>query len=161
MNLLADLENKLKDLEQRSPYSVTSEDFKEIGILLREAQRKLQNLGFRYSMALHHYKAPASLSKAWTHERLTTLMNTLRLYGVKVSKHNPLLKDALERQAYRLMELVRSGRTEEALYLLLRAYLVSGEVFPRPLLEAFFPIYSPEETKLLIFSYISGLTQKT
>lgn len=158
---LADLETKLKDLEQRPTHAVTLNDFKDISDLFGQAEAKLQNLGFRYTVLLRRHKAPSAIAKAWTQKRLTTLMDRLRAHGVKVSKHNPTLKESLERQAYRLMELVRSGRKDEALYLLLRAYLVSGERFYKGLLEAFFPIYSPEETKLLVFSYISGLTQKT
>lgn len=152
-NNLAEIERQIEDLEKSTRGSVSVETAKEVESWLTQARKKLDHLEFRYHMLLHHHK----VKKVRNERRLTELMDKLRAYGYNIRKKEGL-KKALDSQAYRLMELVRSGRREEALYLLLRTYLAQGVSFPRLLIEAFLPIYSPEETKLLIFSYISGFT---
>ncbi|MCX7765019.1 MAG: hypothetical protein N2253_09040 [Bacteroidia bacterium] len=154
---LTEIKSQIEELEKSPSGSVSPKAIEDVKARITQVRNELNRLEFRYHMLLHYHR----VKKARSERRLTELMERLRGYGFKVSGDEGL-KKALESQAYRLMELVRSGRREEALYLLLRAYLAQGRSFPRPLIEAFLPIYSPEETKLLIFSYISGfIGQKT
>lgn len=135
------------------------EELEKIRDSLYSAYRELDRLSYNFNrlLSLHPDSKVQRLRTEWVNRRLTQLMHRLRAEGYSLRKKNEQLASAVEAQAYRLMELVRSGRKSEAFYLLERTYLAHATPMPRQLFEAFLPIYSVDEMKLLVFSYISGV----
>ncbi len=70
------------------------------------------------------------------------------------------LKDAFDRQGYRILELVRAGKRDEALHAILRIFVSAKKDFPSQLVEAFKPAYSDELFKVFLFSFLSGILGK-
>jgi len=86
------------------------------------------------------------------------LMEQLKRIGFGIRK-NPDLRKAFENQGYRLLEQTRLGNLDAVYYGLLRIF-VNRRDFPAELVQAFKPIYSPQISKIFIFSFLSGVLGK-
>jgi hypothetical protein len=87
------------------------------------------------------------------------LIDKLKQIGFALRK-NSALKDAFDRQGYRILELVRVGKRDEAFHAILRIFVSSKKDFPSLLVEAFKPAYSDELFKIFLFSFLSGILSK-
>lgn len=120
-------------------------------------KEELHRLAYYISLRLSSRKLGSGAAISIGEVNLSDLMKRLRRKGQAVRNY-PSLQDSLEKQAYRLLELIRSGRRTDAFHLLMRTYVAHNQPFPHELVEAFMPIYTAEEAKLLLFSYLSGVT---
>ena len=91
--------------------------------------------------------------------KASELMETLKSIGFALKKHKEL-KDAFDRQGYRILELVRAGRRDEVFHSILRIFVSTKERFPEILVEAFKPVYSDDLFKVFLFSFLTGILGK-
>lgn len=108
----------------------------------REGEKKFQGL----------YRQVAG----WT---ASDLMESLKRTGFALKKDRDL-KDAFDRQGYRILELVRASKRDEAFHAVLRIFVSAKKEFPSQLVEAFKPVYSDELFKVFLFSFLSGILGK-
>jgi hypothetical protein len=88
------------------------------------------------------------------------LMESLKRTGFDF-KNDGDLKDAFDRQGYRILELVRAGKRDEVFHAILRIFVSAKKrKFPSELVEAFKPVYSDELFKVFLFSFLSGILGK-
>ena len=87
------------------------------------------------------------------------LVESLKRTGFRLHKNQPI-REAFERQGYRILELVRAGKRDEAFHAILRIFVSTNHPFPTPLVEAFKPTYSDELFKVFLFSFLSGVMSK-
>jgi len=87
------------------------------------------------------------------------LMESLKRTGFVLKKDHDL-KDAFDRQGYRILELVRAGKWDEVFHAILRIFVSAKKEFPSQLVEAFKPVYSDELFKVFLFSFLSGILGK-
>lgn len=84
------------------------------------------------------------------------LVESLKRTGFALKKDSDL-KDAFDRQGYRILELVRASRRDDAFHAILRIFVSAKKEFPSQLVEAFKPVYSDELFKVFLFSFLSGI----
>ena len=84
------------------------------------------------------------------------LMDSIKRTGFAF-KNNRDIKDAFDRQGYRILELVRSGKRDEVFHAILRIFVSAKKDFPSQLVEAFKPVYTEELFKVFLFSFLSGI----
>ncbi|GIX01857.1 MAG: hypothetical protein KatS3mg112_0794 [Thermogutta sp.] len=84
------------------------------------------------------------------------LMESLKRTGFALKKNSDL-KDAFDRQGYRILELVRAGKRDETFHAILRIFVSAKKEFPSQLVEAFKPVYSDQLFKVFLFSFLSGI----
>lgn len=65
--------------------------------------------------------------------------------------------EAIENQAYRILEKTRLGLRNEVYHIILRIFYVNKKEFPPLLANAFNPVYSDELFKTFIYSFLSGI----
>jgi len=87
------------------------------------------------------------------------LMEKLKQKGFAFKKDSDL-KRSFERQGYRILELVRSGKRDEVFHSILRIFVSAKEEFPSQLVEAFKPVYTEELFKVFLFSFLIILEQQ-
>jgi hypothetical protein len=151
------LEQRLQALEhQLKDRKAEAEAFSEAYDKLRELNRRLQKLlqwateENRDNKELHRvYRQVAG----WN---ASELMDSLKKTGFAL-KQKTQIKDAFDRQGYRILELVRAGKRDEAFHAILRIFVSAKELFPAHLVEAFKPVYSDELFKVFSFSFLSGI----
>ena len=69
-------------------------------------------------------------------------------------------KKSPEGIVFRLLELVRLGKRDEAFYVILREFSTAQEEIGLYLVKAFNPIYPDDIFKTFIYSFLSGLLGK-
>jgi hypothetical protein len=84
------------------------------------------------------------------------LMEKLKQKGFALKKDSDL-KNSFDRQGYRILELVRSGKRDEVFHAILRIFVSAKKEFPFQLVEAFKPVYTDELFKVFLFSFLSGI----
>lgn len=154
------LEKKLKELqEQLSKGQTNLENFKQAYSTLQKAQRGLQELlqwAVEQNWASKDFKKLYRQIAGWN---ASDLVESLKKTGSALRNDNDL-KDAFDRQGYRILELVRAGRRDDVFHSILRIFVSARKEFPTHLVEAFKPIYSDELFKVFLFSFLSGILGK-
>lgn len=89
----------------------------------------------------------------------TQLMERLRTSGYYLRSEKPI-REAFERQGYRLLEQTRAGKRDDVYYGILRIFVSLQKEFPLDIVEAFKPVYSEEMFKVFLFSFLSGVLGK-
>ncbi|GIV22462.1 MAG: hypothetical protein KatS3mg025_0121 [Bacteroidia bacterium] len=158
---LKNLREKVEGLLEKW-YSLPEErqksELKEIHQSLMQARRQLAKIEHTYRILRSLAdKKGMMLPSSGKEEELTSIAERLQGVGYKVKNRHPALRESLEKIGFRLMELLRAGRREEAFYLLLRTYMAHGGGFPRNLAYAFSPAFHPEETQLLVYHFLSAV----
>lgn len=158
---LKSLQEKAQDLLNRwcsLSHENQKSELEEVHRLLIQARKQLAKIEHSYRILQSIAdKKGITLPSSWKEEELTSLSERLKKVGYKVKNRHPALRESLEKIGFRLMELLRAGRREEAFYLILRTYIAHGEGFPRPLAYAFSPAFHPEETQLLVYHFLSAV----
>lgn len=151
------LEENLNQLEEQ--LKAGAPDFEQF----RQAHQELKGLGRRLQELLQWAteqhrddKKFESLYRQVAGWNASTLMESLKRTGFAL-KQDSDLKDAFDRQGYRILELVRAGKRDEAFHAILRIFVSAKKEFPAHLVEAFKPIYSDELFKVFLFSFLSGI----
>ncbi len=154
------LEQQMEDLKKHLQEEKTNlEAFQRAYQDLRKLQRDFQNL-LQWAAEDRRGKADEKKFKELYQQvagwNASDLMESLKDEGKKARA----LKDAFDRQGYRILELVRAGKRDEAFHAILRIFVSAKKDFPSPLVEAFKPVYSDELFKVFLFSFLSGILGK-
>lgn len=151
------LEKKLKELqEQLSKGQTNLENFKQAYSTLQKAQRWLQELlqwAVEQKRDGEEFKSLYRQVAGWN---ASELVESLKKTGFKLRMYGNL-KDAFDRQGYRILELIRAGRRDDVFHSILRIFVSAKKEFPTQLVEAFKPVYSDELFKVFLFSFLSGI----
>jgi hypothetical protein len=151
------LEQHLQQLEEQLKAGTPdAEQFRGAHQKLRDASRRLQEL-LQWATEQHRDERKfESLYRQVAGWNASDLIETLKKTGFAL-KQDKDLKDAFNRQGYRILELVRAGKRDEAFHAILRIFVSAKKEFPVHLVEAFKPIYSDELFKVFLFSFLSGI----
>jgi len=151
------LEQRLQEFEdQLKEGNADVERFREAYDELRKLNRRLQEL-LQWATEEHRdNKELQSLYRQVAGWNASELMESLKKTGFAL-KQKAQIKDAFDRQGYRILELVRAGKRDEAFHAILRIFVSAEEPFPAHLVEAFKPVYSNELFKVFLFSFLSGI----
>jgi hypothetical protein len=154
---LEQLKEQLKDRDNEPNF----DDFQKFYRDLQKVQRDFQNL---LQWAAEDRRGKENEKKfrglycqvaGWN---ASELMESLKRTGLALKDRD--LKDAFDRQGYRILELVRSGKRDEAFHAILRIFVSAKKDFPSQLVEAFKPVYSEELFRVFLFSFLSGILVK-
>jgi hypothetical protein len=155
-----DLAAQLQLLEEqvrRSHIEVT--DFEKGYDLLNKTRWKLQEL---LEWAVEQKKDDKALSYLYSRvagQNASDLIDKLRGLGYRY-QNEKAVKDAFDKQGYRLLEQTRNGKRQDVFYGILRIFISLQKEVPLSLVEAFKPIYSDDLFKVFIFSFLSGVLGK-
>jgi hypothetical protein len=160
---VSSLEQRLEQLkEQLRTGEPRFDDFQKFHSDLRKIQRDFQGL---LQWAVEDWRGNETEKKSQGLYRqvagwnASELMESLKRTGFALKKERDL-KDAFDRQGYRILELVRAGKQDEAFHAILRIFVSARKEFPSQLVEAFKPVYSEELFKVFLFSFLSGILGK-
>ncbi len=167
MNALAssevNLEQRLQELEEQLKAGiVNAEQFRQAHQKLRESSRRLQEL-LQWAAEQHRDDNELkSLYRQVAGWNASDLIESLKRTGFALKQDRDFIddKDAFDRQGYRILELVRAGKRDEAFHAILRIFVSAKKEFPVHLVETFKPIYSDELFKVFLFSFLSGILGK-
>lgn len=153
----ATLECALQQLEEHLKSGTSdAEQFRLAYQKLKESSRRLQEL-LQWAVEQHRdEKKFESLYRQVAGWNASDLIESLKRTGFAL-KQDKDLKDAFDRQGYRILELVRAGKRDEAFHAILRIFVSAKKKFPTHLVEAFKPVYSDELFKVFLFSFLSGV----
>ncbi len=70
------------------------------------------------------------------------------------------LRESLEKQGYRIINLARAGRRDEVAYLLTRIFLASGKALPDSLIRVFSPSVPDEVFRACIYAFVGVMGEK-
>jgi hypothetical protein len=160
---VSSLEQRLEQLkEQLRTEEPRFDDFQKFHSDLRKIQWEFQGL---LQWAVEDRRGKENEKEFWGLYRqvagwnASELMESLKGRGFALKKDRDL-KDAFDRQGYRILELVRSGKRDEVFHAILRIFVSAKKDFPSQLVEAFKPVYCEELFKVFLFSFLSGILGK-
>jgi hypothetical protein len=157
------LDEQIKALkEQLRNGNPNLEDFQRAYHELRRLQRELRDLlqwAAEDQRGKENEKKFMGLYRQVAGWNASELIESLKRTGFNLKKDRGL-KDAFDHQGYRILELVRAGKRDEAFHAILRIFVSAKKEFPSQLVEAFKPIYSDELFKIFLFSFLSGILGK-
>ncbi len=155
-----ELSDLLKVLEEQISTSNTEvKTFEEAFKKLSDYRWKLQQLLEYVVEQNSDNKTLKDLYARVAGENATELIDKLRGLGYEYSRDNAI-RDAFEKQGYRLLEQARNGNRDMVFYGILRIFVSLKRKVHKSIVEAFKPIYSQELFKVFIFSFLSGLLGK-
>lgn len=153
----ASLERRLQQLEEQLKTGMPNADeFRHTYDELRKVSTRLQEL---LQWAAEQHRSERGLERLYRRVagwNASELIEGLKRTGFAL-KQDRDLKDAFDRQGYRILELVRTGRRDESFHAILRIFVSAKKEFPANLVEAFKPVYSDELFKVFLFSFLSGI----
>jgi hypothetical protein len=154
------LEQRLQQLEEQLKTGIpNAEHFRQAYKVLIDQDRKLQEL-LQWAVEQHRgNKDLKSLYRQLAGWNASDLIESLKRTGFTLKRDRDL-KDAFDRQGYRILELVRAGKRDEAFHAILRIFVSAKREFPTHLVEAFKPVYPDELFKVFLFSFLSGVLGK-
>lgn len=159
INLAQKMEELKNQLIEGKP---SFEDFQNTYNMLRKMQREFQNLlswaaeDQRGKNNEKHFQKLFIQVAGWN---ASDLMETLKRVGYSLKKEQ-VIKDAFDRQGYRILELIRAGKRDDAFHAILRIFVSAKKDFPALLMEAFKPHYSNELFKIFLFSFLGSILGK-
>lgn len=150
-------EENLKQLEEQLKAGTPDlEQFRQAHQKLKELSRRLQEL-LQWAVEQHRDERKfESLYRQVAGWNASDLIESLKRTGFALKQEKDL-KDAFDHQGYRILELVRAGKRDEAFHAILRIFVSAKKEFPTHLVEAFKPVYSDELFKIFLFSFLSGI----
>lgn len=161
----ASLEQKLQQLEEQlvKTERPSIDQFHQAYQELRKLSRKLEEL---LQWASEQHRSEEEFGKLYrqiVHWNASELIESLKTTGLKFKQNrdrdlkDAFVKDAFDRQGYRILELVRAGKRDEVFHAILRIFVSVNREFPTCLVEAFKLVYSDELFKVFLFSFLSGV----
>lgn len=132
------------------------DDFRRAYSALQKAKQEFQELLQWAVEQKRNEKGFERLYRQVAGWNASELVESLKRTGFALKKDSDL-KDAFDRQGYRILELVRASRRDDAFHAILRIFVSAKKEFPSQLVEAFKPVYSDELFKVFLFSFLSGI----
>lgn len=84
------------------------------------------------------------------------LIENLKRAGYGVAQNNKSMKDAINREALRMLEQVRLGKRDAVIGMLMRNFTVRNVKMPAELVEALKPKYDTNLFRAFIYAFLSG-----
>ncbi len=154
------LEGKLQELEkQLQAGTPDAKQFRSVYDGLKKLNRRLQEL---LQWAVEQRRDEKELNNLYCQVagwNASDLVEHLKRTGFRL-KQDRVLQEAFDRQGYRILELVRAGKRDEAFHAILRIFVSAKREFPAHLVEAFKPVYSDALFRVFLFSFLSGILGK-
>ncbi len=100
------------------------------------------------------------LYKEVSEKNISNLYDKLNSLAYSIKQNDKSLADALNKQIYRLMEKTRLGLRSEVANMLVRAFAAQQKAVPELLMQVFNPIYTDEEFKVLMYSFLGGIIKE-
>lgn len=142
--------------------NVRYNDFKEIVSIYKQIGSELQSiLEFAAKNSQGDDKKKLwRLYKDFSKQNTSDLHDNLNRLAFSLKQNDKNITDALNRQIYRLMEKTRLGLRSEVANMLVRAFAAQQKAVPELLMRVFNPIYSDEEFKVLMYSFLGGIVKE-
>jgi len=160
--LVREIDELRKQAEKIESEGASLEEFQKFYAHLRKVHRIFQG-SLEWAVQERHRKEKEKEFRRFYWQvaarNATELVESLKRTGLKLRKESGI-REAFERQGYRLLELVRAGKRDEAFHAILRIFVSLNRPFPAQLIEAFKPVYSDELFKVFLFSFLSGVMGK-
>lgn len=132
---------------------------------LMEVYRELKSLQEKFFYLLKRaYEYDGSINKKSLEkllinlqsEDISHLIDSLEREGRRAQGS---IKESFEKIAYRILELIRTGKRSDVMYIITRIYITNDQRLPEVLLEAFKPIYDTETFKTLMYAFIGAIIE--
>ncbi len=88
------------------------------------------------------------------------LIEKLKKAGYAIASNNKALKDAIEKEALRILEQTRLGKRDNVMHMLIRNFVIRQEKIPDELIDALKPQYDTNLFKAFIYAFLSGFISK-
>ena len=142
--------------------SVRYNDFKEIIEIYNQIGLELQSIlesAAKNSQGNEKRKL-WTLYEDFSKRNISNLHDKLNKLAYSLKQNDKNLTDAVNKQIYRIMEKTRLGLRSEVANMLVRAFATQQKAVPELLMRVFNPIYSDEEFKVLMYSFLGGIVKK-
>jgi len=84
------------------------------------------------------------------------LIENLKRAGYGIAQNNKSIKDAINKEALRMLELARLGKKEAVIGMLMRIFTIKNAQIPQELIEALKPKYDINLFRAFIYAFLSG-----
>lgn len=88
------------------------------------------------------------------------LIENLKRAGYSVAQNNKSMRDAINREALRILEQVRLGKRDTVVGMLMRNFTIQNITMPPELVEALKPKYDINLFRAFIYAFLSGFITK-
>ena len=142
--------------------NVTYDDLKRVVEVYKQIGLELQNiLEFAAKNSQGDDKNRLwGLYKDFSKQNLSKLYDKLNSLAYSIKQNDESLADALNKQIYRLMEKTRIGLRSEVANMIVRTFAAQQKKVPYELMQVFSPIYTDEEFKVLMYSFLGGIIKE-
>ncbi len=167
MSIYNDINNKLDELYQkispndfnwledaRKTFSlfIKFEKLKDFITALECLKEKLEKDGTK----TNEIKIVKGLLKDLQRSEPDFLIENLKRTGYGIAQNNKSIKDAINKEALRLLELVRLGKKDAVIGMLMRNFTIRNIQIPQELIEALKPKYDINLFRAFIYAFLSG-----
>ena len=140
----------------------TYEDLKRVVEIYKQIGLELQNI---LEFAAKNFQGDDKnrlwgLYKSFSKQNLSELYDRVNNLAYSIKQNDEGLTEVLNKQIYRLMEKTRIGLRSEVANMIVRAFAAQQKKVPDELMQVFSPIYSDEEFKVLMYSFLGGIIKK-
>ncbi|GER94076.1 hypothetical protein A45J_1834 [hot springs metagenome] len=167
MNICDDINSKLDELYQtirpndfswledaRKTFSlfIKFEKLKDFIKALECVREELE----KDSTKAHEMKVVNGLLKDLQRSEPDFLIENLKRAGYAVAQNNKSIRDAINREALRMLEQVRLGKRDTVIGMLMRNFIIRNIKMPAELVEALKPKYDINLFRAFIYAFLSG-----
>ena len=85
------------------------------------------------------------------------LIENLKRAGYRIARENESIKNAINNEALRMLELVRLGKREAVIGMLMRIFTIRNTKLPQELIEALKPKYDINLFRAFLYAFFSGI----
>jgi hypothetical protein len=88
------------------------------------------------------------------------LIENLKRAGYRIAQENKSIKNAINNEALRMLEMVRLGKREAVIGMLMRIFTIRNTKLPQELIEALKPKYDINLFRAFLYAFLSGFITK-
>lgn len=167
MSVYNDINNKIDELYQKiTPYDfswiedvqktlsmfIKFEKLKDFIKALECVKKELEKDGTK----TNEIKIVSGLLKELQKSEPDFLIENLKRIGYGIAQNNNSIKDAINKEALRMLELARLGKKDAVIGMLMRIFTIRNVQIPKELIEALKPKYDINLFRAFIYAFISG-----
>jgi hypothetical protein len=89
------------------------------------------------------------------------LIENLKYAGNRIARDNKSIRDAVNNEALRMLELVRLGKRDAVVGMIMRIFTIRNVPIPQDLIEALKPKYDINLFRAFIYAFLSGFITTT
>lgn len=167
MSVYNDINNKIDELYQKiTPYDfswiedlqktlslfIKFEKLKDFIKALECVKKELEKDGTK----TNEIKIVRGLLKDLKKSEPDFLIENLKRIGYGIAQNNNSIKDAINKEALRMLELARLGKKDAVIGMLMRIFTIRNVQIPNELIEALKPKYELNLFRAFIYAFLSG-----